>query len=309
MSQPITKLTREDVERIAEQVSNWGRWGADDQRGALNLITEAKRAAAAALVQDGQTVSCALPFPVTPAVDNPNPALHYMIHAGDAQDPRYGHTADFIALAPHGLGATHLDALCHIFVRGQMYNGFDMHEVRSNGARRNSIMAAADGVVTRGVLLDIPALRGLPWLEPREPITVDDLDAAEARQGVTVAEGDALLIATGRDARRDELGPWGADTGFAGLYADCIPWLHQRGVALLGCDGVSDAVPSGIYGHVMPIHHVLIASMGVHLIDNMQLGRLLDACRQRGRWEFLFVLAPLRIEGGTASPVNPLAIF
>ena len=305
-------LSTAEVDQIAADVRNWGRWGSEDERGALNLITEAKAAAAAGLVREGLTVSCALSLPVSPAPDNPNPVQHRIIRGGDAQSPnsRTGGSSDSFAIAPHGMATTHLDGLCHIFVDGKMYNGFDMREVRSDGARRNSIMAGKDGIVSRGVLLDIPRIRGVEWLEPQERIHVDELLAAEAAEGVRVEEGDVLLVATGRDARREAKGSWAPrPDGLAGLDASCIPWLHERGVSVLGCDGISDAVPSGVEGWAMPFHEIVIPSMGVHLIDNMQLGRLMAACAERERWEFLFTIAPLRLERGTASPINPLAIF
>lgn len=304
-------LSTAEVDQIAEDVKNWGRWGSEDERGALNLITEAKAAAAAGLVREGHTVSCSLPLPVAPAPDNPNPVEHRIIRGGDAQsESGIGAALDSFAISPHGWATTHLDGLCHIFVDGKMYNGFDMREVRSSGARRNSIMAAANGIVSRGVLLDIPRLRGVEWLEPGERISVEELEAAERQQGVSVEEGDVLLVATGRDARRAAVGIWSPTLdGLAGLDAGCIPWLHERGVAVLGGDGGSDALPSGVDGWTMPLHGIAIVSMGVHLIDNMQLGRLMAACAERNRWEFLFTIAPLHLERGTASPINPLAVF
>ena len=312
MTQTTTTLTAADLDRIADEVRNWGRWGAHDERGALNLISDEKRAAAAGLISEGVTVSCALSLPVTPAPDNPTPVRHQMIRGGDAQDPesRFGGSSDSFAIGPHGMATTHLDALCHIFVDGKMYNGFDMREVRSDGTERNSIMSGQDGVVSRGVLLDIPALRGGDWLEPGDRIAAEELTAAEQRQGLHVEAGDILLVSTGRDARREAHGPWSPrGDGMAGLYADCLPWLRERDIAVLGCDGVSDAIPSGVDGWPMPFHQIALVAMGIHLIDNMQLGRLAAACAERGRWHFFFALAPLRLERGTASPVNPLAIF
>ena len=313
MVQTTATFTTADLDAMAQQVSNWGRWGAEDERGALNLITDAKRAAAGGLLQDGVAVSCALPVAVTPAADNEAPVAHFMLMAGDLPTglllPGLAFTADYFAMAPHGIANTHLDALCHISVGGKIYNGFDVAEVRSNGAHRDSIMAGKDGIVSRGVLLDIPSLRGVDWLEPGERIARGELEAAEERQGVQVEAGDVLLIGTGRDARRDARGPWGFMDGMAGLGADCIPWLRERDVAVLGCDGISDAIPHDVEGWPMPIHQIVIPSLGVHLIDNMQLGRLTAACSERNRWEFLFTLAPLRLERGTASPVNPIAMF
>ena len=308
------QLTSSDLATMFEELSNWGRWGDDDQRGALNLITPARRMAAVGLVREGLTVSCALELPVAPAPDNPQPVMHLMLAAGDGRrGPEYrGLTGsmDYFAIAPHGTSTTHLDALCHVFVNGKMYNGYDQSYVRSSGAYRDSIMAGRDGIVGRGVLLDIPALRGIDWLEPGERIGRKELEAAAERQDVPVEEGDVLLVGTGRDARREQHGPWSPyEAGLAGLSPDCLPWLHERGVAVLGCDGISDALPGAIEGWGNPVHQIAIPSMGVHLIDNMQLGRLAAQCAELGRWEFLFTMAPLRLERGTASPVNPIALL
>jgi kynurenine formamidase len=304
-------LTKDDIARMARELSNWGRWGPEDELGTLNLVTPEKRRTAFGLVQEGVTISCSLPLPVNAAPDNLRPALHMMLRGGDAT-PETGlaFSADFFGIAPHGMATSHLDALCHVFSDGKMYNGFDMREVRTDGAQRNSIMAGKDGIVSRGVLLDIPGLKEVEWLEPGTPITRDDLEAAEARQGVRVEPGDILVIGTGRDARRDAKGAWDFRVeGLAGLYADCLPWLRERDIAILGCDGVSDVMPSGVKDSIQPIHEVIIAHMGVHILDNLQLGRLTAACLERSRYAFLLMLAPLRLERGTASPVNPLAVF
>lgn len=309
---PAAAPSAAEVEEIARQVSNWGRWGKDDERGALNLITEAKRAAAAGLVQDGVTVSCALPLPVIPAADNPTPVAHHMTAAGDAIDnPNFPlqFTGDYFAIAPHGMATTHLDALCHVLRDGKMYNGFEAGVVKSSGAERNAITVGEEGIVSRGVLLDIPALRGVDYLELADTVSAADLAAAEERQDVRVEPGDILLVRTGRDTRRDALGAWAPLEGMAGLAVDCLPWLRERDVAVLGSDGVSDAIPSGVDGWTMPIHEIILVQMGVHLIDNARLGPLAAACAQRNRWEFLLTLAPLRLMGGTASPINPIAVF
>ncbi len=304
-------LTKADVDRIAEDVRNWGRWGADDERGALNLISDETRNAALASIRGERVVSCALPLPVRPGPSNMLPVAHHMLQAGDAASAEgLAWTADYFAIAPHGMATTHMDALCHVVSDGKLYNGFDRTEVRSTGARRNSIMAGKDGIVGRGVLLDIPGLKGVEWLEPGTPIHAEDLAAAEERQGLRVAPGDILLIGTGRDARRAAEGEWSfRELGLAGLYADTLPWLRERDIAVIGCDGVSDVLPSGVEGSVQPIHEVIIAHMGVHIIDNMALDRLTAACRELDRYSFAFVIAPLRLERGTASPINPLALF
>ena len=310
MTDAIATPTSDDLVRMAVELRNWGRWGEDDERGALNLITEKKRAQAAALVREGLSVSCAGALPVSRGLE-PRPGQHYMITGGDqvSEEARFAFCLDSFSIAPHGPATTHLDALCHMFYEGKIYNGYSKDEVRTDGAQKDSIMAGADGIVSRGVLLDIPALRGVDWLEPGERITIAQLEEAEEREGVRVESGDILLVATGRDARAESRGPGAPWDGLAGLDASCLPWLRERDVAVVGCDGITDATPSGIDEWPMPLHQVLIANMGVHLIDNVSIERPVAACRERQRYEFLFAIAPLRLEGGTASPVNPLAIF
>ena len=217
---------------------------------------------------------------------------------------------DFVGVAFHGMATTHIDALCHVLVDGQMYNGFEASEVKSTGARRGSIMCAKDGIVSRGVLLDIPRLLGIDYLEPANMITVAQLEAAEQAQGVRAGEGDVLLEVTGPDARRARLGPTSPLAGMAGLHPETAPWLHARRIAVLGGDGVSDAIPgAGIEGWGMPIHQCTLAAMGVHLLDNLRLDRLCAACADHSQWTFQFTVAPLRVERGTGSPVNPIAVL
>jgi kynurenine formamidase len=304
------------IEDVFQKTKNWGRWGAEDERGALHFITPGRRAAAAALVRDGVAVSCARDLAVDPSPENPRPAQHHMLIAGDASDALgatgVGYTADYVGVAFHGMATSHIDALCHVVVEGRLFNGFLASEVKSTGARRGSILAAAaDGIVGRGVLLDVPRVRGVEWLEPGEAILPDELERAEAAQGVRVGEGDILLVATGRDARREALGPWDpTGVGLAGLDPRCIPWLDERSVAVLGCDGVSDPLPaSRIPQWPLPVHQCCLVGMGVHLLDNLALAALSRACAERNRWEFLLTVAPLRIAGGTGSPVNPIALF
>ena len=300
------------VAEIYEATKQWGRWGDDDQRGALNLLTPERAARAAGLVRSGQVVSCGRDLATVPAIDNPIPAQHHMTLGGDVGARRKGlpASADFVGVAFHGMANSHIDALCHVFVDGQMYNGFPASEVTSVGARRGSIEAAFDGVVGRGVLLDLPRTRGVPWLEPAEVVGPDELDAARRAQDVALEPGDVVLISTGRDARRAEHGPWDPNAvGLAGLDAECVPWLAQRDLAVLGSDGVSDVLPANDHRWPMPLHLCMLVGLGVHLLDNLQLGRLADACAAAQRWEFLFVAAPLHVRGGTGSPLNPIAVL
>jgi kynurenine formamidase len=220
-----------------------------------------------------------------------------------------GWGADYFALAPHGFATSHIDALCHIFHEGKLYNGYPIEKVTAHGALELGIHELHDGVVSRGVLLDVPASRGLPFLEAGEPIFPDDLERSEAHAGVRVESGDVLLVRTGRWALREARGPWDPRQSAAGLDASCLPWLHARGVAALGCDGVSDVVPSRVEGVGLPIHSVAIVAMGLHLIDNLDLEALSKACAEEKRGDFLLTLAPLVLFRGTASPLNPIALF
>jgi kynurenine formamidase len=313
MSSPKTKA---EMRAIFDAVSNWGVWGKQDERGTLNYLTPARVAAAGRLIKSGQQISCARNFPVIPGPENPTPALHHIVMGGD--DP-CGHgvpglevSLDFIGIAYHGLASSHIDALCHVFVEGKMYNGFPATDVRSTGARHNSIMSAKDGIVGRCVLLDIPRLRGKPFVALDRPVTIDELDAAEKAQGVTVGEGDILLVAVGRDAQKQhEPHKPGEEYSMPGLDPNCIPWLHKKKIAVLGSDAVHDPSPPVhmIEDWRIPVHMCALAGMGLHLLDNLRLVELENACAAEKRWEFFFATSPLRIERGTGSPANPIAIL
>ena len=302
-------MTTADVDELRTRLSNWDRWGPDDQLGALNHIRPEHRRAAAATVRTGRTVSCARPLATLPSPENPSPAEHHMIGTHTE-----GYGADWIGVASHGYATSHLDALCHIFWDGRTYNGHPTEVVTAHGAEQLGVHHLRDGVVGRGVLLDIPPVQGVTALEPGTPITVEDLEAAEARSGVTVGTGDILLVRTGRWVWRRDHGAWNPRERLAGLHASCLPWLHEREVAMLGSDGVSDVHPS----HVeptdgvptrLPIHTVGIVAMGLHLLDNLDLDDLAAACTEEARCAFLLTVSPLVVVGGTASPVNPVAVL
>jgi kynurenine formamidase len=297
-------LSAKQVLAFHETLSNWGRFGPRDQLGTLNLITPEKRAAAAKLVKSGRVVSASRPLPTRPAVDNPTPAAHHMTHTATE-----GMGGDYFAIASHGFATSHIDALCHIFHEGKLYNGYPIETVTAHGALELGIHELRDGVVSRGILLDVPRARGVPYLEAGEPIFPEDLERAERDARLRVEPGDVLLVRTGRWALREARGPWDTRTSAAGLDASCLPWLHARGVAALGSDGVSDVIPSRVEGVTMPIHSVAIVALGLHLLDNLDLEPLAVACSAETRWEFLLTLAPLVLFRGTASPVNPIALF
>ena len=311
---PIARISVERGDALFALARQWGRFGDDDERGALNLLTPERTARAAGLVVDGMVVSCGRDLAVRPGVDNPTPALHHMTVGGDVcgtfGPDALQASADFVGVAFHGMAVSHIDALCHVFVDGQMYNGHPASAVTTRGARHGGIDAGFGGIVGRGVLIDLAAHRGVDWLEPGEAVDPDELDAALAGQRVGTEPGDILLVHTGRDHRRAALGAWEPNRGgLAGLHPECVPWLVAADPAVLGSDGVSDPLPGNDHRWSMPLHQCLLVGMGVHLLDNLRLDRLAAACAAAGRYEFQFVVSPLRIAGGTGSPVNPVAVL
>lgn len=301
------KLTKADVDRMMTELSNWGRWGKEDQLGAINLITPAKRKEAVLLVKEGVSVSLARDVEKERAADNARPFDHVMNVTG-LQDMG-GFSMDTYSVNYHGYAHTHLDALCHMFYQRKMYNGFSQEEVTEKGGARLSIINLKQGVFTRGILMDMAKLKGVAYLEPGTPIYPEDLEAWEKKAGIKVGSGDVIFIRTGRWARRAALGPWNVGTSAAGLHASCARWLKQRDVAIVGSDVASDVVPSGIEGVVLPIHQLLLVAMGVHIFDNCDLEALSEAAAKRNRWEFLLTASPLAVPGGTGSPLNPIATF
>jgi len=299
------------LDGYAVTVSNWGRWGEDDQLGTLNLLTQERRLAAAALVRTGTCVSLGRRIGGAPQPDDPQPPLQLMKASGEAAPARGGsHASDWVGLAPHGFAVTHVDAFSHQFFDGAMYNGQPASLVTTRtGAGAGSVEAFAGGIVGRGVLLDLPAAQDRSWLEPGEYVRPADLDAAAARQA-EVRPGDILFVRVGRDAsaaRHGRTDPVSA--GLPGLSADCLPWLRERDVAVLGCDGVSDQMTPGGAPHPMPVHAGALTLLGLPLLDNAWLEDLAAACAAEGRREFLAVICPLRLRRATGSAVNPVAVL
>ncbi len=301
--------TEEEVLAYAESCSNWGRWGAYDQLGTLNLVTAEKRLQASRLVQEGVSVSCSWTISPDLPGETMSQVLHYMTATGEA-GLEAEESGDFMGIAYHGNTITHVDALCHIFSGGKMYNGFPANLVNSeSGAEVESVELLAQGVVTRGVLLDIPRLRGAHYLDGPDPILPDELEEAERAQGVRVESGDVLLIRTGHLARCYARELSASDDPRPGPHASCIPWWRERDIAMLAGDQSNEVFPSGYGGIRSPNHSIALPHLGLWLIDNANLEDLAEACAQRDRWEFMMVIAPLRFKNATGSPANPLAIF
>jgi kynurenine formamidase len=252
--------SEDDVVGYLDRLDNAGRWGEADQLGKLNLITPAVRLRAFATVRDGLTIGCARPIAIEPgAADVLEPPIHEAVATRPMTEvaPLVGTASDRLGLPAHGVTVTHIDALCHFHVGGRGYGDL------AAGARTagdppgpGSVEAMRDGIVTRGVLVDAAAGRGIPWLDAGETIGVDDLESWEASHDVRLDSGDALLLRTGWARRRQVLGPYPERKHRPGLGAAVLPWLHERGVALVASDAAHDAVPSGYTRVPVPIHTV-----------------------------------------------------
>ena len=303
--------TNQDFQRAMQELSNWGRWGEDDELGQANFITQEKRIAAARLVREGITVSLAHDVVQEDAVDTSaylNREVISVSPTGAADKLEY--TGSY-----HGTIHSHLDSLdCHIMYEGKGYNGVGYEEVEAaDGCPQGSIHAHRNGVITRGVLFDATLLPGRAtlegWLEPGTPITYEDLEILEEIQGIRVQPGDVILLHTGRWIRREALGAWPISDGVAGYHADVAYFLKDRGVAMIGHDMFNDVSPSGVGNISLPLHSLALVSLGVSIFDNLDFTEVAELAKQLGRYEFLFMASPLRIQKGMGSPLNPIAMF
>lgn len=339
--------TDEALSELAARLSNAGRWGPDDELGTLNHISATKRVEAAGLVRLGLTVSLARPL-VRESAPTSRVELDRRLEANGRPDPRSGlppFAADYLGLEIHQQGVTHVDALGHVGgADGRAYGGRPFAETLDHeGIRIGSVFAQRAGIVSRGVLLDVPAALGVDWLEPTHEITSADLDAAERHAGVAVGRGDVLVLRAGVEARERAIG---ASALAPGPGADGAGWMHAREIAVYAGDApehitpiaaavlgrsdgehppttdgeglpstdgesppLSEGHPSPVTRFPLAFHQLALAAMGLVLLDHAGVEPLAEVCRDLGRYDFLFVAAPLALPGGTGSPVNPLAIF
>lgn len=299
-------MSAEEFDRMFQETKNWGRWGKDDTLGAINLITDAKRKQAAALVKSGISVSVERTLSTEEAPDNPRPFKFTM-------GPTF--RTDTWEVAYHGTYVTHIDALCHFDYKGMLYNGVPS-SASTDKKCAIGIENLKNGIVTRGVLIDIPRLRGVPYLEPPTTVLPADVEAWEKKAGIKVGPGDAVILHTGRWARRAKLGPWKSLGNAAGFHPLMARWFHSRDVALVAGDGTAEAqttppVVQGVSAQIglQPLHTVLIAGQGIPLVDNVDADALAATAARLNRWEFMLMVAPLAVPGGTGGPVNVIAIF
>jgi kynurenine formamidase len=303
-------LTQAEFRVLYDQLRAQLPWGPQDRRGALNYLTPVEVLAAVGEVRRGLTVSLAAPVGNQVTADDPDPAEHKMTGtAADAGRTGLSFATDRIAMNVHGNADSHMDALCHVIFDHRLYNDVPADRVTEDGASELSIAAAADGIVGRGVLLDIPRVRGTEWLEPGDYVTTEDILAAEQAQEVRAGRGDLLFIRVGHRLRRATRGPWDAAAARAGLHPTVLPLLAERQIAVLGSDSNNDAAGRSARGAAFPVHVLAINALGLHLLDYLQFENLVPLCVESGRWSFLCVIAPLRLPRGTGSPINPIAIL
>ncbi len=285
---------------------NWGRWGDKGPAGAMNLITADKRLEAVSLVKSGRTVSLSRPFPVTPSVDNPHPAQHYVIK--NDRPTGGGSAIDFYGVRYHGLATTHIDALCHVWDEDGMWDGRKpQNTITFSGSSYGAVDTWSDGILTRGILLDVPRHRGKEYVTVDEPVHGWELEDIAREGGLSIKPGDAVMVYSGREAySRDHDGPWGGSAERPGLHASCLPFVRDNDISVLGWD-MMDAEPNE-YGILWTVHGAIFA-YGVALLDNALLQPLAEACAEEGRYEFMLTINPLNVIGGTGSPVNPIAVF
>jgi kynurenine formamidase len=307
---PHAALTEAEFRTLYDGLRAQLPWGKSDRRGALNYLTPAETQAAAGEVRHGVSVSLAAPIERQVTADDPDPARHKMTGTGaDAEPTGLSFATDRIAMNIHGNADSHIDALCHVIYDRSLYNDVPADRVTEEGAAELSIDAVADGIAGRGVLLDIPAVRGVPWLEPGDYVTTEDLLAAETAQQVRFGRGDLLFIRVGHRLRRAARGPWDAAARRAGLHPTVLSLLAERQIAVLGSDSNNDAAGPSAAGVDFPVHVLAIRALGLHLLDYLQFETLLPLCERHGQWSFQCVIAPLRLPEGTGSPVNPIAIM
>ena len=292
--EPPPEVTKAQFDAWMTELSNWGRWGDDDQLGALNLITPAKRVEAARLVRTGRTASMARPIEMQ-VLDDPDaasanrkPVLMGAVRSVFDIDTANGYFWERYEIEYHGLLLSHLDALCHVAYEGKVYNGRAFEEIATadDGCTEMGIINAREGLVTRGVLVDMPG----------KAVTRADIEAWEAEKGITISSGDALFLRTGRDVGRQ-----------GGYHPSLIPFFKERDIALLGSDVPQEG--GTVEGVQIPIHVFTLVALGVHLFDNLGLEDLARTADELGRWEFLFMASPTVVPNGAGAAMNPIAVF
>ena len=307
-----------EVLEYFNSLSNWNRWGSEDQLGTLNYLSQDKTLQAIRGVKNGKTVSCARTISWDPSPDSQIPPVHYMVESGEGWEDgnkvsnrTSQASTDYFGLIFHGHTITHMDSLAHFFWQGKAYNNQPSHLVSTSmGATIESIELAKEGIITRGVLVDIPLLKDIEWMERGTGVMPEDIIKAEEKFGFKIEKGDVLLVRTGQLHRRNIEGAVNPRIeGSTACQAACLPLLHEREISILGSDTGNDVMPQQYEKLSNPIHQVGIVGMGLWILDNANLEEIAKECRTRNEWTFLINILPLRLHNTTGSPVNPIAVF
>ena len=305
------RLTRDEFAALFQRLKSTADWGTADRRGRAESHHRGTcprggpgSPARAERVTRGS-------IETESAADNPEPARYDMTGArGDHHlDRGLDFAMDRFTMNVHGNADSHIDALCHVIFDSKLYNDVPVDVITPSGASSLSIDVVQDGIVGRGVLLDVPRLRGQPWLEPGDSVTLEDLRAAEEAQQLHVGQGDLLFVRVGHSGRRKALGAWDVAHAGAGLHPSALEFVVERKIAVLGSDSNNDAAPSMVEGVDFPVHALAMNALGIHLLDYLQFEGLTAVCEHQSRWTFLAVIAPLRLPAATGSPINPIAIL
>jgi len=313
------KFTMEHLRAVAERVSNWGRWGPDDEIGTLNFIGPEQVLDAARMVRKGKAISLGLNFdrsgPQRGLWGNRFNPIHSMLATGtdavagnqDAGGLRY---ADDMVSMPLQCG-TQWDALGHIFFDDKMWNGYDARLVDTNGAAKNGIEKVKHKMFGRGVLLDVARYLGVASLNDGDAVTCEDLDACAKSQGVEIRRGDFVIVRTGHMERCLAAGAWEGYAGGAapGLAFETAEWIHRKEIAAICTDTWGCEVrPNETDDCTQPWHWVVIPKIGITMGEIFNLKELADDCEQDRVYEFLFTAPPLPITHAVGSPINPMAV-
>lgn len=302
--------SKQELEAYLKERNNWGRWGDKADAGAVNLITPEKRLAATRLVTKGRPVSLSVPLPVTPTLENSQPVQFYMKRVDMPNGE--GAAFEYVGISCHGFTVTHIDALCHVWDKNGSWENTDPDEnLTFDGGKHGTVDAWSEGILTRGVLLDIPKLRGTSHVDIDSPVHGWELEDAAEKQGVTIEPGDAVFVYCGREEHeKTNRGMYAtgsdADSIRPGLHASCLPFIRENDIAVFGGD-MEDSAPND-YGLLFTIHSIIF-TFGVPMVDNSTLKRLAEVCDEEGRYEFMLTINPLLLKGGTGSAVNPIAVF
>ena len=300
---------------IENDLRNWYKWGNSDQKGTLNFIDSKKTLSSIKLVQEGFTVSCSGEVDFNNSIGTPKTPQHFMISAGDnyRENENNGRQVamDYFGMVFHGHSVTHIDSLSHFFWNGRTFNGRPSNVVTtSDGATEFDVMPSTKGIVSKGVLIDVPYIRNVEYLERGDGVTLEDIKIAIDKFDLDISEGDILLLRTGQMGQIKKYGSvdvW--DKGSSGPSPEILPFIYEKKIASVGSDTGNDILPNPYDKFTNPFHQVGIVAMGLWILDNLCLDELAEECIKRQRWEFCITVNPLKLPSVTGSPVNPIVIF